>query len=184
MKRIRHVNLQITYEEKCVKNKKNVKKGIKSDEKIENQLGKTALLKNKMKTHDEKLTKVQIDKIEEDANQNGYKIVPNIPVSNRFRILDKEENCFQDDSSFPRNVSSELEDSKLSSIPTQQFSHRTILSETSLDVTSNIEVNSDTLCNVLNMFSHKLDDSLNELKHTNAELGGQAKKLDDSLNVM
>ena len=114
--------------------------------------------------------------METDSNQNESKVILlNVPVSNRFSILDEDE---------PPLLSkiSSSSDSKLSSITSLEVStsSATRLLSTSEDTSGN-EKSSETsnkteaeLSKLLLMFSQKLDDSI-ELMNQNSFFGGQAK---------
>ena len=83
-------NLMLKCDENCVENKKNEKKENKSVKKQ----SKPSILEKKNKPLDETITRMKIDKDKEtkleEANQNDYKVDSNVPVSNRFSILDRD----------------------------------------------------------------------------------------------
>ena len=83
-------NLMLKCDENCVENKKNEKKENKSVKKQ----SKPSILEKKNKPLDETITRMKIDKDKEtkleEANQNDYKVDSNVPVSNRFSVLDRD----------------------------------------------------------------------------------------------
>ena len=109
-------------------------------------------------------------------------VIPNVPVSNSFSILD-EDNLQDETPSINSTLSKILSSSdlKLSSIPSREIStsSATKLLSTSED-TFGIAKSSETskieaeLSKVLLMFSRSLDDSI-ELMNNNKYFGGQAK---------
>ena len=133
-------NLMLKCDENCVENKKNEKKQNKCVKKQ----SKPSILQKKNKPLDETITRMKIDKDKEtkleEANQNDYKVDSNVPVSNRFSILDRDQ---QDDCSVPKNVSSD--NLKLSPNTSKQFSPSTITSSTASLSSSILEVTSGSV---------------------------------------
>ena len=143
-------------------------------------------MKKKKNVLSKKLKGVEAGNIlETDSNQNVSKVIPNVPVSNSFSILDEDN--LQDET--PPNISTlskvlSSSDSRLSSNTSQEISTSlaTSLLSISSDDASGVGKSSGNsnkteaeIAKVLLKFSQSLEDSLELMNHINYKLGDQAK---------
>ena len=143
-------------------------------------------VKKKQNVPSKKMKGVEADSIlETDSNQNVFKVIPNVPVSNSFSILD-EDNLQDETPPIISTLSNVLSasDSKLSSNTSQEIStsSATSLLSTSPDDASDVGKRSGTsnkteaeISKLLLMFSKHLDDSIELMNRINYKPGDQAK---------